>query len=179
MVDDGGWRRWTGTLPILIHQFNCHMMRCFLACLQTARADNVAALRALPGVTVVLRDAELKRRHENSRHGALAGWLRVLLETGLDKLRFKLWRRVTNKCPSALPLFRRIWKESWLSAFFHKPCNHELFVMQSLNMEGAWPVPLPCWDDRTLPPCSLHLALQLMASSACACLLMLAFRHSY
>lgn len=64
--------------------------------LQAARADSVAALRALPGVTVVLRDAELKQRHEASR----------------------------------------IWKESWLSAFFHKPCNHELFVLQSLNMEG-------------------------------------------
>ena len=47
-------------------------------------------------MTVVLRDAELKQRHEASR----------------------------------------IWKESWLSAFFHKPCNHELFVLQSLNMEG-------------------------------------------
>lgn len=31
----------------------------------------------------------------------------------------------------------RIWNETWLSAFFHKPCNHELFVHQSLNMEGA------------------------------------------
>ncbi len=31
----------------------------------------------------------------------------------------------------------RIWNETWLSAFFHKPCNHELFVQQSLNMEGA------------------------------------------
>ena len=29
----------------------------------------------------------------------------------------------------------RIWNESWLSAFFNKPCNHELFVRQSLNME--------------------------------------------
>jgi hypothetical protein len=27
------------------------------------------------------------------------------------------------------------WEESWLSAFFNKPCNHELFVKQSLNME--------------------------------------------
>jgi hypothetical protein len=34
---------------------------------QAARGDNVAALRALPGVTVVLRDAELRKRHENSR----------------------------------------------------------------------------------------------------------------
>ena len=31
----------------------------------------------------------------------------------------------------------RIWNETWLAAFFHKPCNHELFVLQSLNMEGA------------------------------------------
>jgi hypothetical protein len=29
----------------------------------------------------------------------------------------------------------RIWNETWLSAFFHKPCNHALFVKQSLNME--------------------------------------------
>lgn len=29
----------------------------------------------------------------------------------------------------------RAWTESWLSAFFNKPCNHELFVKQSLNME--------------------------------------------
>lgn len=28
----------------------------------------------------------------------------------------------------------RIWNETWLSAFFNKPCNHELFVTQSLNM---------------------------------------------
>lgn len=31
----------------------------------------------------------------------------------------------------------RIWNETWLAAFFHKPCNHELFVRQSLNMEIA------------------------------------------
>ncbi|KAK9809195.1 hypothetical protein WJX72_011143 [[Myrmecia] bisecta] len=31
----------------------------------------------------------------------------------------------------------RIWNETWLSAFFHKPCNHELFVLQSLNMEAG------------------------------------------
>lgn len=76
--------------PRVPRRFLVHM-------LQAARADSVAALRALPGVTVVLRDAELKQRHETSR----------------------------------------IWKESWLSAFFHKPCNHELFVLQSLNMEGS------------------------------------------
>lgn len=34
----------------------------------------------------------------------------------------------------------RIWNETWLSAFFHKPCNHELFVLQSLNMEGNCPL---------------------------------------
>ena len=31
----------------------------------------------------------------------------------------------------------RIWKESWLGKFFDKPCNNELFVRQSLNMEIA------------------------------------------
>ena len=27
-----------------------------------------------------------------------------------------------------------VWNETWLSAFFYKPCNNELFVRQSLNM---------------------------------------------
>ncbi|KAK8482256.1 hypothetical protein V6N12_001327, partial [Hibiscus sabdariffa] len=29
----------------------------------------------------------------------------------------------------------RIWNETWLESFFYKPCNSELFVKQSLNME--------------------------------------------
>ena len=31
----------------------------------------------------------------------------------------------------------RAWKENWLGNFFDKPCNNELFVRQSLNMELA------------------------------------------
>ncbi|PSS33539.1 Glycosyltransferase-like KOBITO [Actinidia chinensis var. chinensis] len=31
----------------------------------------------------------------------------------------------------------RIWNETWLASFFYKPCNYELFVKQSLNMEMA------------------------------------------
>eukprot|EP00850_Spirogloea_muscicola_P018788 SM000176S03119 [mRNA] locus=s176:29881:34134:- [translate_table: standard] len=31
----------------------------------------------------------------------------------------------------------RIWNETWLSSFFYRPCNYELFVRQSLNMEMA------------------------------------------
>ncbi|KAL8512746.1 hypothetical protein ACS0TY_019035 [Phlomoides rotata] len=31
----------------------------------------------------------------------------------------------------------RIWNETWLSSFFYKSCNYELFVKQSLNMEMA------------------------------------------
>lgn len=31
----------------------------------------------------------------------------------------------------------RAWNESWLGIYFNKPCNNELFVMQSLNMEVA------------------------------------------
>ncbi|XP_010525508.2 PREDICTED: uncharacterized protein LOC104803289 [Tarenaya hassleriana] len=31
----------------------------------------------------------------------------------------------------------RIWNETWLASFFYKPCNYELFVKQTLNMEMA------------------------------------------
>uniref|UniRef100_A0A7C9A091 Glycosyltransferase family 92 protein n=1 Tax=Opuntia streptacantha TaxID=393608 RepID=A0A7C9A091_OPUST len=31
----------------------------------------------------------------------------------------------------------RIWNENWLASFFYKPCNYELFVKQTLNMEMA------------------------------------------
>ncbi|KAJ8435582.1 hypothetical protein Cgig2_021736 [Carnegiea gigantea] len=31
----------------------------------------------------------------------------------------------------------RIWNETWLADFFYKPCNYELFVKQTLNMEMA------------------------------------------
>lgn len=32
----------------------------------------------------------------------------------------------------------RAWNETWLAGFFNKPCNHELFVKQSLNMESTF-----------------------------------------
>lgn len=31
----------------------------------------------------------------------------------------------------------RIWNETWLARYFYKPCNYELFVKQSFNMEMA------------------------------------------
>ncbi|KAL0453162.1 UNVERIFIED_CONTAM: Glycosyltransferase-like KOBITO 1 [Sesamum latifolium] len=31
----------------------------------------------------------------------------------------------------------RIWNETWLQPFFYKPCNYELFVKQTLNMESG------------------------------------------
>lgn len=34
-------------------------------------------------------------------------------------------------------IYSRIWNETWLAGFFYKPCNYELFVKQSLNMEMA------------------------------------------
>ncbi|URD91055.1 hypothetical protein MUK42_27863 [Musa troglodytarum] len=37
----------------------------------------------------------------------------------------------------SLKPYPRIWNETWLAAFFYKPCNYELFVKQSLNMEMA------------------------------------------
>ena len=39
--------------------------------------------------------------------------------------------------PFFLGTISRIWNETWLSSFFYKPCNYELFVKQSLNMEMA------------------------------------------
>jgi hypothetical protein len=44
----------------------------------------------------------------------------------------------------------RIWNETWLSAFFHKPCNHELFVLQSLNMEGKLGMAYSLWHNPVL-----------------------------
>ena len=45
-----------------------------------------------------------------------------------------------------------MWNETWLAAFFHKPCNHELFVRQSLNMEGAAaPAPAPAFHILARP----------------------------
>ncbi|KAG6601048.1 Glycosyltransferase-like KOBITO 1, partial [Cucurbita argyrosperma subsp. sororia] len=56
--------------------------------------------------------------------------------------------RVLQSIPGVKLIFRtreleeqqaksRIWNETWLSGFFYKPCNYELFVKQSLNMEMA------------------------------------------
>jgi hypothetical protein len=30
-----------------------------------------------------------------------------------------------------------VWNASWLKTYVHKPCNHELFVAQSINMQTA------------------------------------------
>ncbi|KAL8142971.1 hypothetical protein V2J09_016003 [Rumex salicifolius] len=54
--------------------------------------------------------------------------------------------RVLQSIPGVKVVFRtkeleekqaksRIWNETWLGSFFYKPCNYELFVKQSLNME--------------------------------------------
>lgn len=48
----------------------------------------------------------------------------------------------------------RIWNETWLSSFFYKPCNYELFVKQSLNMEMAI-VMARVW--KTISSCILYL----------------------
>nr|KYP48002.1 hypothetical protein KK1_030361 [Cajanus cajan] len=56
--------------------------------------------------------------------------------------------RVLETIPGVKVIFRtkeleeqqaksRIWNETWLATFFYKPCNYELFVKQSLNMEMA------------------------------------------
>ena len=59
----------------------------------------------------------------------------------------------------------RIWNETWLSAFFHKPCNHELFVLQSLNMEGMYQILIhahflmwKCQSEQGVETCSQRSA---------------------
>ena len=80
----------------------------------------------------------------------------------------------------------RIWNETWLAAFFHKPCNHELFVLQSLNMEGAsvslletLPVSLQTNVTESgqafpvrLRPCSKHCG-------GARCMIILSFRNCF
>ena len=51
----------------------------------------------------------------------------------------------------------RTWNETWLSAFFNKPCNHELFVKQSLNMESTSTTYRRSFDYRLLVSFVLYL----------------------
>jgi len=53
----------------------------------------------------------------------------------------------------------RAWKETWLAAFFNKPCNHELFVKQSLNMESKFDVLEGChWSCSVLLACVISIS---------------------
>ncbi|KAL5056761.1 hypothetical protein RYX36_028365 [Vicia faba] len=56
---------------------------------------------------------------------------------GDDILCVKYYDRLVNTLLTLCILLciSRIWNESWLTLFFYKPCNYELFVKQFLNME--------------------------------------------
>ncbi|CAN1822841.1 Glycosyltransferase-like KOBITO 1 [Linum perenne] len=72
-------------------------------------------LESIPGVKVIYRTKELEQQQAR---------------------RFSNFSGSTFRFLVLLP-FSRIWNETWLSSFFYKPCNYELFVKQSLNMEMA------------------------------------------
>ncbi|CAI0560308.1 unnamed protein product [Linum tenue] len=72
-------------------------------------------LESIPGVKVIYRTKELE---EQQARRCLAFF-------------------VAHSVFLVLLPFSRIWNETWLSSFFYKPCNYELFVKQSLNMEMA------------------------------------------
>ncbi|KAA3464209.1 glycosyltransferase-like KOBITO 1 [Gossypium australe] len=68
-------------------------------------------------------------------HAASPNVSRVLESIPGVKLYTKQRSLRSSKLKGQLPF--RIWNETWLSSFFYKPCNYELFVKQSLNMENA------------------------------------------
>ncbi|KAG5583549.1 hypothetical protein H5410_054176 [Solanum commersonii] len=78
-----------------------------------AASPNVSkVLKSIPGVRVIYRTKELE-------------------DLQAKRLLFDILMIYNVLCPS------RIWNETWLAGFFYQPCNHELFVKQTLNMEMA------------------------------------------
>ncbi|KAG5416378.1 hypothetical protein IGI04_003945 [Brassica rapa subsp. trilocularis] len=74
-------------------------------------------LESIPGVKVIYRTKDLEEK-QAKRDCSI-----VVVSSTTDQFLF---------C-----FISRIWNETWLSSFFYKPCNYELFVKQSLNMEMA------------------------------------------
>ncbi|KAK3039636.1 hypothetical protein RJ639_027227 [Escallonia herrerae] len=75
-------------------------------------------LESIPGVHVIYRTRELEEQ-QAKRCTSSATWVAIF----------------DNDKPYSES--SRIWNETWLAGFFYKPCNYELFVKQSLNMEMA------------------------------------------
>ncbi|KAL9675572.1 hypothetical protein QQ045_003774 [Rhodiola kirilowii] len=98
-------------------------------------------LESIPGVKVIYRTKELEEQQAKRLVlGRRASGNRDIIFV-FRWLLHLLFHICIQKLISCLLHFlshcSRIWNETWLSSFFYKPCNYELFVKQSLNMEMA------------------------------------------
>ncbi|KAM0863081.1 hypothetical protein ACQ4PT_044826 [Festuca glaucescens] len=92
---------------------------------RAAKPGVAGVLESIPGVKVVYRTKELEEQQARRSEFFPRHALRLISMSILTYIfRFRL------TCS-------RIWNETWLAGFFYKPCNYELFVKQSLNMEMA------------------------------------------
>ncbi|KAK3021334.1 hypothetical protein RJ639_047077 [Escallonia herrerae] len=109
-------------------------------------------LESIPGVKVIYRTRELEEQ-QAKRCTSFATWVAIFdNDNPYSESRFFLFPRMVEAFQtfsmscllhllcilrSRSPAIIRIWNETWLAGFFYKPCNYELFVKQSLNMEMA------------------------------------------
>jgi hypothetical protein len=87
---------------------------------------SLCVLFAEQGVKVVYRTKELEEQQARRSEFFPRHALRLFFNVHSDIYIFRLHLTCS-----------RIWNETWLAGFFYKPCNYELFVKQSLNMEMA------------------------------------------
>jgi len=99
-----------------------------------ASKSNVATvLESIPGVKVIYRTRELEEK-QSKRLTCHSRSFEVCIIVPSINLFYMVI--VILKFFFSLSC-SRIWNETWLAGFFYKPCNYELFVKQSLNMEMA------------------------------------------
>ncbi|KAJ0246766.1 Glycosyltransferase-like [Hirschfeldia incana] len=85
---------------------------------------------ASPNVSLVLETIPVSSRSVNLFSFLIFYWTMTFVVQGVKVIhRTKELEEQQSKS--------RIWNETWLASFFYKPCNYELFVKQSLNMEMA------------------------------------------
>ncbi|CAK9183994.1 unnamed protein product [Ilex paraguariensis] len=96
------------------------------------------ALESIPGVKVIYRTRELEEQ-QAKRLVLFVFFFNTLVEVLTSPYRtFDFLKgRLAAEMPNDNYMVCRIWNETWLASFFYKPCNYELFVKQSLNMEMA------------------------------------------
>ncbi|GJN38228.1 hypothetical protein PR202_gb27251 [Eleusine coracana subsp. coracana] len=112
---------------------------------EAAKPAVTSVLESIQGVKIIYRTKELKEKQdrryvdiltEHSVFLALVNYLGVALFHRFNEISYTCFLSKLRLFQSSYD-FSRIWNETWLAGFFYKPCNYELFVKQSLNMEMA------------------------------------------